>query len=75
MTGEERLHGIDDLIAHSSLGADGVDQIAARTSEDTLAAILRRKATEEQLDRLDEAFDVESGLAQMEADDRAPWRC
>jgi hypothetical protein len=50
MTGEERLHEIDDLIAHSSLGADGVDQIAARTSDDTLAAILRRKTTEEQLD-------------------------
>src|SRR5215475_5981147 len=44
MDGNEHLTEIDELIAASSLGADGVAQLSSRTSDETLAAIRRKAA-------------------------------
>ncbi len=56
-TSDDHLREIDDLISRSSLGGEGSGELAARTPDATIDAVLGRKATEEQLARLDEALD------------------
>jgi hypothetical protein len=62
MTSEERVPGIPEIIARSSLGQTGVSDLCARTSSGTVASILRRASAEQLFDDLDEEFDLDEGL-------------